>query len=276
MIKPQLLKSNFQDYFTGKLPAMDILIIEDEELAVRRLKGLLQEVAPDANIVGDTDSIESSVEWLQNHPVPDLILMDIELSDGQSFEIFDLTEVKSTIIFTTSYDEYAIKAFKVNSADYLLKPIEKEDLQAALNKYSQLKKHYGGNAVNVDSLVKELQEKLQSKNYRKRFLVKQGVKLVSIEVQDIAYFYTEGRVNFFRTKDGKKFIVDYTLEDLETMLQPDDFFRINRSFYISVSSVAKIDDYFGQRLILALQPSSDKEVIVSRERVTDFKKWMGK
>jgi two-component system, LytTR family, response regulator LytT len=273
---PPLPQSEFQDYFTVKLPAMDILIVEDEELAVRRLKGLLKEVAPQVNIVGDTDSIESSVEWLQTHPSPDLILMDIELSDGQSFEIFDLTEVKSTIIFTTSYDEYAIKAFKVNSADYLLKPIEKEDLEAALNKFSQLKKHYSGTAVNVDSLIKELQEKLQPKNYRKRFLVKQGVKLVSVEAEEIAYFYTEGRLNFFRTRDGRKFIVDYTLEELEVMLPPDDFFRINRSFYISVPSVAKIDEYFGQRLILALQPSSDKEVIVSRERVTEFKKWMGK
>ncbi|HYE54295.1 MAG TPA: LytTR family DNA-binding domain-containing protein [Chitinophagaceae bacterium] len=255
---------------------MDILIIEDEELAVRRLKGLLKEVTPQANIVGSTDSIESSVEWLQTHPSPDLILMDIELSDGQSFEIFDLIEVKSMIVFTTSYDEYAIKAFKVNSADYLLKPIEKEDLEAALNKVGQLKKHYSANTVNVDSLIKELQEKLQPKNYRKRFLVKQGVKLVSVDTEDIAYFYAEGRVAFLITKDGKKYIVDYTLEELENMLQPDDFFRINRSFYISVSSVAKIDEYFGQRLILALRPSSDKDVIVSRDRATDFKIWMGK
>ena len=254
---------------------MNILIIEDEELAVRRLKGLLREVAPAANIVGDTDSIQTSVEWLQNHPAPDLILMDIELSDGQSFEIFDLTDVTSTIIFTTSYDEYAIKAFKVNSVDYLLKPIEKEDLEAALAKFSQLKKHYGGQ-FNVDNLVKELQEKLQPKSFRKRFLVKQGAKLVSIETQDIAYFYTEGRVNFFRTKDGKKFVVDYTLEELEEMLHPDDFFRVNRSYYISIPSVAKIDDYFGQRLILGLHPVADKEVIVSREKVTEFKKWMGK
>jgi two-component system response regulator LytT len=255
---------------------MNILIVEDEDLAARRLQGLLKEIDPAANVVGHTDSIESSVDWLQKNPHPDVILMDIELSDGQSFEIFDLTEVKSTIIFTTSYDEYAIRAFKVNSVDYLLKPIERDDLESALKKFGELKNRFGTNTLNVEGLIKELQEKLQPKTYRKRFLVKQGIKLVSIETQDIAYFYTEGRVNFFRTKDGKKFVVDYTLEDLENMLQPDDFFRINRSFYISLDSVVKIDEYFGQRLILALQPSSEKEVLVSREKVSEFKKWMGK
>jgi DNA-binding LytR/AlgR family response regulator len=255
---------------------MNILIVEDEDLAARRLQGLLKEIDPASNVVGHTDSIESSVDWLQKNPHPDVILMDIELSDGQSFEIFDLTEVKSTIIFTTSYDEYAIRAFKVNSVDYLLKPIERDDLESALKKFGELKNRFGTNTLNVEGLIKELQEKLQPKTYRKRFLVKQGIKLVSIETQDIAYFYTEGRVIFFRTKDGKKFVVDYTLEDLENMLQPDDFFRINRSFYISLDSVVKIDEYFGQRLILALQPSSEKEVLVSREKVSEFKKWMGK
>ncbi|MFC0772649.1 LytR/AlgR family response regulator transcription factor [Terrimonas alba] len=255
---------------------MNILIIEDEELAVKRLKGLLKEVDPTARVVADTDSIETSVEWLQNNTAPDLILMDIELSDGQSFEIFDLVDVKSTVIFTTSYDEYAIKAFKVNSADYLLKPIEKEDLQAALKKYDNLKEHYRSKNIMVDLLVKELQQKMQPKEYRKRFLVKQGIKLLSVNTSDIAYFYTDGRLNFFKTKDNRKFIVDYTLEELEDMLEPGSYFRINRSFYISVESVAKIDDYFGQRLMLGLQPVIDKEILVSRERVTEFKKWMGK
>lgn len=255
---------------------MNILIIEDEELAVKRLKGLLKEVDPTATVVADTDSIETSVEWLQNNTAPDLILMDIELSDGQSFEIFDLVDVKSTVIFTTSYDEYAIKAFKVNSADYLLKPIEKEDLQAALKKYDNLKEHYRSKNIMVDLLVKELQQKMQPKEYRKRFLVKQGIKLLSVNTSDIAYFYTDGRLNFFKTKDNRKFIVDYTLEELEDMLEPGSYFRINRSFYISVESVAKIDDYFGQRLMLGLQPVIDKEILVSRERVTEFKKWMGK
>lgn len=255
---------------------MTILIIEDEELAVKRLKGILKEVAPTAIVVADTDSIESSVEWLQKNTAPDLILMDIELNDGQSFEIFDLVEVKSTVIFTTSYDEYAIKAFKVNSADYLLKPIEKEDLAAALKKYEGLKEHYSSSHSIVEQLIKGLQQSMHSREYRNRFLVKQGSKLMSVNVSDIAYFYTDGRLNYFKTNDNKKFVIDYSLEELDTMLEPGTYFRINRSFSVSVTSVAKIDDFFGQRLILDLRPAIEKEVLVSRERVTDFKKWMGK
>src|SRR5687768_16846347 len=156
---------------------MKVLIIEDEELAVKKLQKTLASVDPGAEVVGVADSIRSSANWLQNNPTPDLILMDIELADGQSFEIFDKVEVKSTVIFTTSYDEYALKAFKVNSVDYLLKPVQKEDLQTALNKLKTMKSMYGsGNGhsdpLNVDNLVKELRQKLQPKEFRKRFLVK--------------------------------------------------------------------------------------------------------
>jgi two-component system response regulator LytT len=259
---------------------MKVLIIEDEELAVKKLQKTLASVDADAQVVGVADSIRSSVNWLQQNPAPDLILMDIELADGQSFEIFDKVEVKSTVIFTTSYDEYALKAFKVNSIDYLLKPVQKEDLQAALEKLKNLKSLYGNNSsatsLNVDSLVKELQQKLQPKEFRKRFLVKHAQKLVSVEVEEIAYFYSDGRLNFFKTIDNRKFVVDYTMDDLEEMLDPDQFFRISRAFYVSVNSIDQIHDYFGNRLLLNLKPAVDKEAIVSREKVTDFKKWMGK
>jgi len=257
---------------------MKILIIEDEELAVKKIKKLLSTVAPVAEVVGEADSIAASVAWLQSNPAPDLILMDIELADGQSFEIFNLTEVKSPVIFTTSYDEYALKAFKVNSIDYLLKPVQKEDLEAAVKKFNALKKEEGttGSAINMESLVKELQQKLQPKEYRKRFLVKNAQKLVSVEVDDIAYYYSDGRLNFFKTTDNKKFVVDYTMDELEDMLDPERYFRISRSFYVSVNGIDKIDDYFGNRLILQLKPIVDKEALVSREKVTDFKKWMGK
>jgi DNA-binding LytR/AlgR family response regulator len=226
-------------------------------------------------VLASTDSIKSTVEWLQQNPQPDLILMDIELADGQSFEIFNLVDVKSPVIFTTSYDEYALKAFKVNSVDYLLKPIQKDELQAALTKYKKLQSNARPD-ISLDSLVKELQQKLQPKEYRKRFLVKHGQKLVSVEVEDIAYFYSDGRLNFFKTKDNKKFVVDYTMDELEDMLDPERYFRISRSFYVSVTSIDKIDDYFGNRLILSLLPEVDKEALVSREKVTEFKKWMGK
>lgn len=258
---------------------MKILIVEDEELAVKKLQKTLFSVDESAEVVGVTDSIKGTVEWLQNSPSPDLVLMDIELADGQSFEIFNLVEVKVPVIFTTSYDEYALKAFKVNSIDYLLKPIQKEELQAAIEKF----KHRaptphteGKQDLNIDNLIKELQQKLQPKEYRKRFLVKQAQKLVSIDVADIAYFYSDGRLNFFKTCDNKKYVVDYTMDELEDMLDPDKYFRTSRSFYVSVNCIDQIHDYFGNRLLLHLSPSVDKEVLVSREKVMDFKKWMGK
>jgi two-component system, LytTR family, response regulator LytT len=252
---------------------MKILIVEDEDLAVKKLQKTLAAVNPSAKVVGTTDSIKSTVEWLQQNDQPDLILMDIELADGQSFEIFNLTEVNSPVIFTTSYDEFALKAFKVNSVDYLLKPIQKEDLQAALEKFQKMK---SSAEVKIESLVKELQQKLQPKEYRKRFLVKLGQKLVSVEIGEIAFFYSDGRLNFFKTIDNRKFVVDYTMDELEEMLDPQKFFRISRSFYVSVNSIEKIDDYFGNRLILGLKPAVEKEALVSREKVTEFKKWMGK
>lgn len=254
---------------------MNILIVEDEELAVKKLQKTLAGVDPSASVVGVTDSIQSTVDWLQNNHNADLILMDIELADGQSFEIFNQVEVKAPVIFTTSYDEYALKAFKVNSVDYLLKPVQTEDLQAALTKYKKLaadrKQDY-----HLESLVKQLQQQLQPKEYRKRFLVKHAQKLVSVDVDEIAYFYSDGRLNFFKTIDNKKYVVDYTMEELEDMLDPDKFFRISRSFYVAIEAIEKIDDYFGNRLILQLRPAVDKEALVSREKVSDFKKWMGK
>jgi two-component system, LytTR family, response regulator LytT len=254
---------------------MTILIVEDEELAAKKLQKIVQTIDPAATISGITDSIKGTVEWLQENPQPDLILMDIELSDGQSFEVFNLTEVKSPVIFTTSYDEFALKAFKVNSLDYLLKPVQKDELQAALNKYQKLKGNRQGD-VNIDHLVKELQRKLKPVSYRRRFLVKHAQKLISVEVGEIAYFYSDGRLNFFKTTDNKKYVVDYTMDELEEMLDPDRYFRISRSFYVSINSVDKIDDYFGNRLILALKPAVDKEALVSREKVTEFKNWLGK
>jgi DNA-binding LytR/AlgR family response regulator len=254
---------------------MNILIVEDEELAVRKLQKTLASINEDYVASGVTDSIRSTVDWLRENPAPDLILMDIELADGQSFEIFNLAEVKSPVIFTTSYDEFALKAFKVNSIDYLLKPVQKEDLEAALKKFMELRRDARA-SINMEALVRELQQKLQPKEFRKRFLVKNGQKLVSIDVQEIAYFYSDGRLNFFRTNDNRKFVVDYTMDELEEMLDPAQFFRISRAFFVSVDSILKIDDYFGNRLILQLKPQVEKEALVSREKVTDFKKWMGK
>lgn len=159
--------------------------------------------------------------------------------------------------------------------DYLLKPIQKDELEAAIHKFKKLK---GTDHSNTDfeSLVKDLQQKLQPKEYRKRFLVKQGQKLISVEINEISYFFSDGRLNFFKTADNRMFVVDYTMEELEEMLDPQKYFRISRSFYVSVNSIDKIDDYFGNRLAIGLKPPVDKQALVSREKVTAFKKWMGK
>ncbi len=254
---------------------MNVFIIEDEDLAVKKLVKILEGLNRSIAIVGTADSIVGSVEWLGSNPAPDLILMDIELADGQSFEIFNQIEVGSPVIFTTSYDEYALKAFKVNSVDYLLKPIQQEELSAALDKFSKTQGQ-AKPAIKLENLIESLHEKLQPKTYRKRFLVKHANKLLSVEVEEIAYFYSDGRVNFFKTKDNKRIIIDYTLDELENMLDPEQFFRISRSFFVSIPAVDKIDEYFGNRLLLGLKPASDKEALVSREKVSEFKRWMGK
>jgi two-component system, LytTR family, response regulator LytT len=256
---------------------MKILIVEDEELAVKKLQKTLISIDKMVEVVGVTDSIQSTVEYLKENAAPDLILMDIELADGQSFEIFNLVPVKGPVIFITSYDEYALKAFKVNSVDYLLKPVQKEELEAALNKYKLLNRTDESKSNgDINSIIRELQNKLQPKEYRKRFLVKQAQKLVSVDIDDIAYFYSDGRLNFFKTNDNRKFIVDYTMDELSDMLDPDKYFRISRSFYVSIESIDQIHDYFGNRLLLHLKPAVDKEALVSREKVMEFKKWMGK
>lgn len=257
---------------------MKILIIEDEEPAVAKLRKTLSAAAPDAEVVGVTDSITASITWLGQNPHPDIILSDIELTDGQSFEIFRKTEVESMLIFTTSYDEFAMQAFKLNSIDYLLKPVQKDELKVALDKYKRL---YGHSKSGLESASQDLRQLLQTfqltqpVSYRKRFLIKHLQKLVSIPVEDIAYFYVD-ELTFFKTHDGQRFVVDYTLDEIEGMIDPDEFFRTNRSFLVSVRSIQKIEDYFGNRLILRLTPENDRESLVSREKVNGFKKWLGK
>ncbi|GAB3794823.1 LytTR family DNA-binding domain-containing protein [Spirosoma humi] len=263
---------------------MNVLIVEDEELAVRKLRKLIASTEPTLNIQGVTGSIEESVSWLQQHPSPDLIFMDIELADGQSFEIFEQVTIRSWVIFTTSYDEYALQAFRVNSIDYLLKPIQKEDLQRSLKKLRDLTAQGPIQApdaptpgLNIEKLLRKLQGVGNlAKDYRKRFLVKQGQKLLSVETGDILYFYTDERFSFFKTRSGQKFLVDYTLDELADSLDPAQFFRPNRGLIITHQAVEQIQPYFGNRLSLTLKPAFDKEALVSREKVSEFKDWMGR
>ena len=258
---------------------MQILIIEDERLAADKLMKTIRDINTSFHIAGVADGISASVNWLSNHPSPDLIFMDIELSDGQSFEIFNRIEVNSPVIFTTSYDEYAIKAFRVNSIDYLLKPVKKEALEGSFKKLAEMKLLYAGNPLPVPDfkmLIKELQEQSKPREYRSRFLVKHGQRLISVETDEIAFFYTEEKVVFFKTKNNMKYIIEYTIDELEEFIDPSKFFRINRQFFIAIYSIVNIHTYFNGRLKLELRPAIDNEVIISRERVNGFKEWMGK
>jgi two-component system, LytTR family, response regulator LytT len=259
---------------------MNILIVEDEDLAIEKLRATILEVEEMAVIAGVTNSIQSTVRWMETNPQPDLVLMDIELTDGLSFEIFNRTDVKCPVIFTTSYDAYAIRAFKFNSIDYLLKPVEKEDLKTALEKYHKYSDRNSNTVLPVmdlKSLVQDLKDQLKLVGFRDRFLVKQGQRLITVEINQIAYMVAEGRVCYIITWDKHKFIVDYTLEELETQLDPRLFFRANRSSIIHVKSISEIHTYFNGKLKLEIHPQTQySDIIISRERSASFKEWVGK
>ena len=212
---------------------MNVLLIEDEELASERLKRLLNETDPSLHIAGMTDSIESSVAWLLANPAPDLIFADIQLADGSSFEIFNKVHVKSPVIFTTAYDQYAIDAFKFNSIGYVLKPIKKTELEQALQKFRQLQQATPATPViDYQALANALGNR--AAEYQKRLVIKFGQTIRTIEISEIAYFYTEEKITFAVTKEGKKWPLDHTLDELEMMLDPAQFFRINRQFIVLI------------------------------------------
>ena len=258
---------------------LNILIIEDEDLAARKLKKLVHEIDPDLYCSNVTDSIESSVQWLETTDnLPDLILMDIELADGQSFDIFSRTEIKCPVIFTTAYDEFALKAFKVNSIDYLLKPIKKEELETALSKWKVIYEKNGNSVLqntNIEKLIENLVSQQSGEKYRTRFLVKQANRLVPITTDEISYFYTEDKVVFIKTKTNDRYMVDFTLDDLEKILEPKKFFRANRQYILNNFSIQEIHSWFNGKLKVGVHPKAEEEVIISREKAGDFKAWMG-
>lgn len=252
---------------------MRILIIEDEALAAKKIRKMVEENEPGAVIAGITDSIESSVQWLQQEPHPDVILMDIELADGQSFEIFSRVDVKSTIIFTTAYDEYALRAFKVNSIDYLLKPVDPEELRRAFRKLKD-RSGTGLQVLSMEQIIDALKDRT-SPAYKKRFLVKQGQRLIPVDISEIAFFYTEDKVSFIRSFSDVRFMVDHSLDELEELLNPEHFFRANRQFIVSLKSLDGIHHHFNGKLKINLRPAPGEDVFVSRERAADFKTWLG-
>lgn len=251
---------------------MKVLIIEDEHHAQRRLKNLVKTMRSQAKIMGIIDSIEETVEWLnQNHP-PDLIFLDIQLSDGLSFEIFTQVQLEVPVIFTTAFDEYAIKAFKINSVDYLLKPIEEEDLERALQKFER---HFNQKTNYDFNRIQGIVKALTQQKYPERFLIKSGQQLTYVSSTSISYLFSENSLSFIQTQNGKKHIIDYTLDQLSDMLDPKHFFRINRKMIIHIDAIQKISPYFNNRLLIELKPKSSLDALVSREKVKAFKTWLG-
>ena len=255
---------------------MKVLIIEDESLASKRLKQLIQEINDSIKVMDVLDSIESTVKWFSGTITPDLIFMDIQLSDGLCFEIFNRIKINIPIIFTTAFDEYAIQAFKVNSIDYLLKPINKKNLEQALIKFKDLQKHFSITSRGVD--IQQLLQKmsLNQKIYRSRFMVKTGQTFIKINTENIAYFLVDNKLTYGNLTNSKKYLLDYTLDELENELDPQLFFRINRQFILNINSIESVHIFFGGSLKLHLIPKCEEEVIVSRRRVAAFKEWMNK
>lgn len=253
---------------------MHVVIIEDEALAVDRLAKLLYEYNTQVEIKAVLDTVEASVEYFKNNPSPQLIFLDIELGDGKSFEIFTQVQVKSYIIFVTAFNEYAIQAFKYNSIDYLLKPLRKEDLEFALRKY-EAQTSATSPPIDLTSLIQQLQPK-QTMEYKSRFLVKRGSRFSSVEAKDVAHIYTRDRVHFIKTKEGTDYIIDNNLDELEAQLSPEMFFRANRQFILNYSTITDVISWFDNKLKIVLKPASYEEIIVSRLKASEFKRWLNK
>ncbi|HFK5586324.1 TPA: LytR/AlgR family response regulator transcription factor [Elizabethkingia anophelis] len=252
---------------------MNILIIEDERPNAERLKRLILGIKPQANILSVLESVSESVEWLDSHEKPDLIMMDIKLSDGLSFEIFDKTQlVDVPIIFTTAYDEYAIKAFKQYSIDYLLKPVDKDELAMAFEKYDQL--DIMVNKATNPSIEKLLDE-FRPKNYRTRFLLSYRDGFKTVMVSDVLYFYSEQKITKARLADATDEIIPHTMDELEQQLDPKLFFRANRQFIICINAVEHVYNYFNNKLKVTMRKNTDVEIIVSRDKAPLLKNWMG-
>jgi DNA-binding LytR/AlgR family response regulator len=253
---------------------MKALIIEDEYPAAERLQKLIARADEGIEICGVLDSVEGALKWISDNPAPDLIFSDIQLSDGLSFEIFEKSVVSSPIIFTTSYDEYAIKAFKVKSIDYLLKPIKQQELEQAIQKYKDSihEPLPADHALKLESLLDVLPA--SQKKYKTRFLVKSREQLIPVFEEQIAYFQTSNELVLLVKKDGKKYLVDYTLEQLDKLLNPENFFRLNRQFIAHLSAIHEIHTYFNGKLKLELSPKASDEVVVSRDKAGLFKTWL--
>jgi DNA-binding LytR/AlgR family response regulator len=251
---------------------MNIIIVEDEKPAAEKLQNALQKINPEITVQGILKSVKDAVSWFGAHVAPDLIFMDIELTDGTSMEIFDKVTIQSPVIFTTAYDEYWQAAFEHNSIDYLLKPVREEKLRQALSKYDKLKKFFAGHFQQLTAFTKEDQASV----HKNRFLVKRGTDYISIRTSDIAYFYATHKLVCLVEKSGQKFILDQSLADIEKQLDPALFYRVNRKYLINMNAINRIKVYPKSKLQIETIPPVSEEILVSQENVLAFKTWMGK
>jgi len=254
---------------------MKVVIIEDEPHAQKELQRLLKNSSFDIDVLECIDSIEDAVEWIVSNKAPDLFFFDIQLSDGLSFEIFEHTEVKAPVIFTTAFDEYAIKAFKVNSVDYLLKPVKQEELNAALEKFEKLnQKTTESSGLKLEQIQELLQ--LNKPRYKTRFLCRIGDQITYVNTENIAYFKADNNEVLLITKDHHQYFINHSLDQLNDYLNPDDFYRVNRAYFVHLSAIKKISKYFNSRLLLKLHPETEGDVLISRVKVSDFLNWIDK
>jgi DNA-binding LytR/AlgR family response regulator len=247
---------------------MRIIILEDETRAASYLERLLAKVAPNMVVIARLESVREGVKYLQNNPEPELIFSDIQLADGLSFEIYNQVNVRCPIIFTTAYDHYAIEAFKTNGIDYLLKPIEEERLTQAIEKA----KHFSPGLV-LEKIF-AINNPDSGKLYKSRFMVKVGDKIKSVPIEDIIVFYSQEKASYIRTTDAHTYCIDYALDQLEQMLDPEKYFRINRKYIVSISACTNILAWTNSRLRLKIDNIVDSDIIVARERVQEFKNWL--
>ncbi|TDB61366.1 LytR/AlgR family response regulator transcription factor [Arundinibacter roseus] len=252
---------------------MKIVLIEDEPLAAKRLEGMIRAIEPKVTVLARLDSVRESVLWCNQNEAPDLIFMDVQLADGLCFEIFQETEIRSPIIFTTAYDEYALRAFKVNSIDYLLKPIDPDELRDAIVKFNAQRAPQNQEQVrpNLDQLLRTM----APPSYKNRFLLKTGTRFEVVETRDILYFYAEDKVVFIQTAANQRYLIEDTLDELEKKMDPQAFFRANRRYLTHLSAIERIEPHFNGKLALRLKYRPwEEEIFVSRDKADGFKKWL--
>ena len=250
---------------------MNIIIIEDEKPSARRLQRMLSALNMETDVM--LHSVEESIDWFKNNKHPDLIFLDIQLSDGLSFEIFEAIDIKSSVIFTTAYDEYALQAFKLNSIDYLLKPIDEDDLKKAVEKFKERMPKQQSVTLDFDDIKKLLVNPIE-REYKKRFSVKVGQHLKLINSDDIECFYSENKGTYVFTNEGRNYLLDSTLEQIEAELEPKTFFRVSRKFFVNINAIKDMISYTNSRLQVKLNTFNEQDIIVARERVKDFKDWL--